>query len=178
MTARGLAWRGDVPAPRGAWVTVRRWLLPVSLAANVFLLAHAAAPMLHPNHRPGFPGMVDHFARNLPSDDALRFRAVLERERPAFEATRRDMDRSRAALSRSIAADPYDPADVRARMSDWQAHLHAMSDRFGDTLLLAMPLLTPEGRARLADAAEHPPPPGPPPPDEPSPGPPRGSRQP
>ena len=149
-------WRGDV---------VRRWALSASLLLNVFLLAHAVAPVLHPTRPRGFDGMVDRFAHNLPPADADRFRTVMDGERPAFDEARRDMDRARADLSRAIARDPYDPDLARARMSEWQAQLHLMSARIGDTLLTAVPLLTPEGRARLADVADHPP--GPPPPDAP-----------
>ena len=151
--------------PRLRWPSLRGWLLTASLLGNVFLLAHAAAPMLHGRREPGFAGLVDHFARALPADDAERFHAVLDPERTHFEAARREMDQSRAELSRAIAQTPYDEALVRMRMAEWQAHLQAMAGRIGATLLTALPVLSPEGRARLADAADHPPgpPPGPPP---------------
>lgn len=159
---------GTQAAPgRGrAFTTGRRWLLPVSLLANVFLLAHAAGPWLRPQRQHGFGGMVEHFAHSLPPGDAERFRAAMERQRPFFDDERRGMDRSRLALSRAIAANPYDPALTRQRMDDWQAHLQAMSGRFGATLLAAIPDLSPEGRARLADAADQPPPGPPAPPAE------------
>lgn len=152
--------------PRVRWPSLRGWLLTASLLANVFLLAHAAAPMLRGRREPGFGGMVEHFARALPPGDAERFHAVVDPEQARFAAAKREMDQSRAELSRAIARSPYDEASVRMRMADWQAHLHAMSSRVGDTLLTAIAVLSPEGRARLADAADHPP--GPPP--GPSPG--------
>ena len=146
------------------WRVVRRWALTGSLLLNAFLLAHAVAPMFHPARPRGFDGMVEHFAHSLPATDADRLRDVLNSQRPAFDSARREMDRARADLSRAMAADPYDPLLARARMSDWQARLNGMSVRIGDTLLAAVPLLSPEGRSRLADVANHPP--GPPPPDE------------
>ena len=136
---------------------VRRWALWVSLAANVFLLALVAAPLLRPHHPPGFAGLVEHLSRSLPPGDAERFRGVLVQERPWYDMARRRMDGSRAELSRAIAASPYDEARVRAAMKDWQASWQEMTDRFGDSLLLAISNLSPDGRARLADAAEHPP---------------------
>ena len=160
MRVSEVRWAAPGWRTRGA---VRRWALSASLLLNVFLIAHAMAPVFHPARPRGFDGMVDHFAHNLPAADADRFRNVLDQERPAFEAQRREMDRARTELSRAIARDPYDPAAARARMSEWQAQLQGMSGRIGDTLLSVAPLLSPEGRAKLADAADHPPgPPAPP----------------
>ena len=158
--------RWAAPARRAPWGAVRRWALMGSLLLNVFLLAPTAAPMLHPAGPHGFDGMVEHFARSLPPADAERLRTAMGNERPGFDAARRDMDRARADLSRAIAADPYDPAVARARMAAWQAQLHGMSDRLGEAMLKVVPLLSPEGRAKLADVADHPP--GPPRPDAPN----------
>ena len=164
MSVSPVSWSQPASLPRRGRLlaTARRLLLPVSLLANVFLLAHAAGPWLRPHRPGGFPGMVEHFSRSLPPDDAERFRVAMDAQRPLFETGRMNADQARAALSRAIAATPYDPQLTRERMTEWQARLHAMSSRFGDTLLAALPTLSPEGRARLADAADHPPPPGPP----------------
>ena len=140
---------------RDPWRTRVLWL---SLAGNLF-----AAPLLgaqfimhRPPGPPGLEGVVDRMARSLPDEDAARFRATLEHERPWYNLARREMDESREQLSRAIAQQPYDEAVVRGRMHDWQARWIETSTRFGDSLLIAFGKLSPEGRTRLAEASLRP----------------------
>ena len=140
---------------RDPWRTRVLWL---SLAGNLF-----AAPLIGAHlimHRsfgpPGLDGAVERMARALPNADAARFRATLDHERPWYDLARRRMDKSRVALSGAIAHEPYDEAAVRARMQEWQARWIETSTRFGDSLLTAIGGLSPEGRARLAEASLHP----------------------
>ena len=133
----------------------RTRLLFASVAGNLFCAALIGAHLLRPARAmPGLDGAVEHMARDLPSDDAERFRAVLARERAWREDARRRMDQARAELSRSIGSTPYDEAAVRARMAALQARRAEASGRFGEVLIVAIGTLSPEGRARLADAAE------------------------
>lgn len=133
----------------------RTRLLFASVAGNLFGAALIGAHLLRPARAmPGLDGAVEHMARDLPTDDAERLRAVLARERAWREDARRRMDEARAELSRSIGSVPYDEAAVRARMAALQARRAEASGRFGEVLIVAIGTLSPEGRARLADAAE------------------------
>ena len=139
---------------REPWRTRVLW---VSLGANLFGAAligtHLATrPVRGP---PGFAGTMERMARDLPPADAARFRAALDRERPWHDMARRRMAEARVELSRSIAGEPYNEAAVREHLREYQARWTEMSGRFGDSLLVAISTLSPEGRAKLAHAAQH-----------------------
>lgn len=140
---------------RDPWRTRVLWL---SLGGNLFAAALIGAhvTMHRPSGPPGLDGAVERMARALPDDDAARFRATLDHERPWYDLARRRMDESRLALSVAIAQEPYDEAAVRTRMHEWQARWIETSSRFGDSLLTAIGGLSPQGRARLAAASLHP----------------------
>lgn len=133
-------------------------LLWASLAANLFLVALVGAHLLHRRPpRPGLEGTVHRLARALPPADADRFRVALERERPRYDRAYAEMDAARAELARAIGRTPYDERQVRDTLRVWQGHWQTVADRFADALLVAAGDLSPEGRARLADAARPPP---------------------
>ncbi len=140
---------------RDPWRTRVLWL---SLAGNLFAGALIAShlAMRRPSGPPGLEGAVERMARSLPAEDAARFRATLDHERPWYDLARRQMDDARARLSQSIAQQPYDEAVVRARMQEWQARWLETSNRFGDSLLSAIGGLSPEGRVKLAEASLRP----------------------
>ena len=98
-------------------------------------------------------------ARDLPPMDADRFRAAMERQRPARETARARMDEARMAMSRAIGRTPYDEAAVRQSMQAWQTAWIEWSNQFGGSMLAALSTLSPDGRARLAEAGRRPPPP-------------------
>ncbi|MGI4950488.1 MAG: periplasmic heavy metal sensor [Janthinobacterium lividum] len=132
------------------WRTRVLWL---SLGANLFLAALAAAPHLMPHRTmgpPGFDGVVERMARNLPGADADLFRRAMDRERPWYDMSRRRLDEARAEIGRSIAQEPYDPSATRAAMTEMQNRLRESSTRFDESLVSALDGLSPEGRARLA----------------------------
>ena len=136
----------------------RNRLLFLSVAGNLFSVAligtHWATR--RPHGPPGLEGAVERMARDLPPVDSTQFRAVLARERPWYDQARRRMDAARADLSRGIAQDPYDEALVRVRMLELQKSWFETSGRFGQSLVLAIGTLSPEGRQRLAHATAHP----------------------
>lgn len=136
----------------------RTRLLFLSLAGNLFSVAligsHVA--MQRPPGSPDLDRVVDRMARSLPPADAAQLRAVLAQERPWYEQSRHGMEEARADLSRAIAQTPYDEPAVRARMQALQTRWVETSGRFGESLLMAIRTLSPEGRAKLANATAHP----------------------
>ncbi len=136
------------------WRTRVLWL---SVAGNMFCAALLLGPLVM--QRPGPPSLeraVERMARDLPAQDSARFLSILAVERPWYEQARHRMELSRVELSRSIARTPYDEAEVRARMLEFQARWLETSSRFGESLLVALATLSPEGRARLADVTQRP----------------------
>jgi len=138
-------------ARRGRW---RQPVLWVSLAANLFFVALLGThSLMRPAQMPpGLDGMVQRLASALPADDAARFRAVMERERPSFAQSHRDMEAARAQLAAAIAAQPFDEPAVGAGLQAFRASWMLGSDRFSTSLLAAVRSLSPDGRARLGAA--------------------------
>ena len=134
----------------------RTRLLFASVAGNLFSAALIGAHLLRPRAAHGLDGVVERMVRDLPAADAERFRAILAREQAWQAKAWHRVNEARAALSRSIGQTPYDEAAVRARMAEFQQRRAESSGRFGDSLVAAIGTLSPEGRARLADAAERP----------------------
>ena len=144
----------------GRW---RQWVLPVSLAVNVFLLTVIAVHEWQRPHGPPNPRrMVEDIAKSLPEADAavLRqtFAAEPELQRDPFKAGADLM----APLRKALRSEPFDPEAFAAEFHKF----HEQRDRFEQALdralLTAVAAMSSEGRRRLAD---HRGPPGPPPND-------------
>lgn len=140
---------------------VRTRLLFVSLAANLFLAGLLGAPLLWgPPHFHGGPeGGVERMAHDLPPPDAERFRAAMALHQPERDRARRSMDDARMSLANTIGSTPYDEVAVRQAMRSWQSAWMDWSDQLGASMLSALASLSPDGRARLAEAGRRPPPP-------------------
>jgi len=135
----------------------RARLLFLSVAANLFAAALIGAHfVLRPPPRPPGPPrpevIIERMARDLPPDDAARFRAATTPRLPQFAAARARMEQARAELARAMAQTPYDEGAVRTAMQAWQAAWLAMSEDLGANMLRALSELSPDGRRRLAEA--------------------------
>ena len=129
----------------------------VSLGLNIFLATLVGAHLLHrPPPRLGAGFLSERLIRELPADDAARVTAAMTRERPRFRASRERLNESRESLARAIAHAPYDPALVGQRLAEFRQRWQEMSDRFSEVLLPVLEELSPEGRAKLASAADRP----------------------
>lgn len=141
----------------------RTRLLFLSVAVNLFtipVIAGGWLPHRHPHPSgPRSEVVIRRMARELPSGDAGRFRAAMERHVPEIETARARMDAARAAMLRTIAASSYDEESVRQAMKSWQAAWMAWSDQLELSMLAALAELSPEGRQKLAEAGLRRPPP-------------------
>ncbi len=134
----------------------RTRLLFLSVAGNLFAVAlvgsHVA--MREPHKPPGSAAIVDHMAREMPPDDAVRFRAIMAQGREQNDLAHTRMEDARRALSRAIGRTPYDEDAVRQAMHDWQQAWLNWSNDLGASLLKAFAGLSPDGRRRLAEAGQ------------------------
>ncbi len=131
----------------------RTRLLWASVALNLFALCLLATPaMWHRHPPPGFPGLVERMARRLPPADAERLRSGLAPEQPWFDQARQDLEQARIASADRIGQTPYDAQATRAALAQVQEQLRAMSARFDGRFADIVGTLSPEGRAKLADA--------------------------
>ena len=131
----------------------RSRVLWLSLAANLFLAALAGAPHLMPRRPPGppgFDGLVERMARQMPDTDADTFRHAMDRERPWYDISRRSLEEARAQIGRSIGQDPFDPVATRTAMTDMQDRLRESSQRFDESLVAALASLSPQARTSLS----------------------------
>lgn len=133
----------------------RTRLLFLSFALNLLLIPIAGARLWtrHPPLTPGLPRtelIIDHMVRDLPADDAARFRGAMEEHLGNIDAARLRMLAARGAMSRAIGRSPYDPAAVQASMRTWQSTWNSWSEELGQGMLAALPNLSEEGRQKLA----------------------------
>jgi uncharacterized membrane protein len=135
----------------------RGYLFGLSVALNVFLVALIAAHLVRPSLAPAAPprggGPLGRLIAQLPPDEADKVRAVLDRERPSYQAARDKVSAAHREVGAAIGRTPYDEAAVRSALADWQASWHEFSTRFNLVFLDAVRTLSDQGRARLADAA-------------------------
>lgn len=99
-----------------------RWLVPalvVSLALNLLVVGMIVADHLRPHHRgrmagPSFSEILPrNFFRELPDARRAEFRAVFQRNRPAFREDRQALRDSALAVADRLSAQPYDDAATR-----------------------------------------------------------------
>jgi uncharacterized membrane protein len=164
------------------WGRIARWLLPISLALNLFFIVVAVRhnPFLHPRP-PGPRDVIGFLKANLSPEDAAimqqafaaHFAAMSEAERE----TQRYPDRIRAALT----AVPFDPEALRAALAEGRARHQKMEENMADALIDAAGRISQDGRSKLAEGQARggfrhrgpPPPDGEPPFGPPGPPPPR-----
>jgi uncharacterized membrane protein len=166
------------------WRKITRWLLPVSLAVNLFfaIVAIRHQPFLHP-HPPGPRDVVGFLKANLSPADAAIMQQSFASHAAALAEVERGNQQFQDKVRSALTATPFDPEQLRGALADGRALHKAMEDSMAGAFVDAASKISPEGRAKLAASQapggfrRHGPPPdgfrGPPPPDgEPPPGPP------
>ena len=133
----------------------RSRLLILSFAVNLLLIPIAGARLWAPRAplTPGLPRteiIIDHMVRDLPPEDAERFRTTMEEHLSDIDSARIRMLTARTALSRAIGRSPYDAALLRDAMRDWQSAWTNWSETLGQAMLASMPSLSAPGREALA----------------------------
>jgi uncharacterized membrane protein len=133
------------------WGKIARWLLPASLALNLFfvVLAFRHHPFLHP-HPPNAGNIVDFMKLNLPPADAEILQKSFDAHKTAMEEARKAgqdfPDKIRAALT----ANPFNPDALTQALKDGQAGHLVMEDAMSSALVDAATKMSPEGRTALA----------------------------
>ena len=133
----------------------RTRLLVLSFALNLLLIPLAGARLWapHPPLTPGLPRteiIIDHMVRDLPPEDAERFRATMEQHLGDIDSARVRMLAARTAMSRAIGRTPYDPVILQDAMRTWQAAWTNWSETLSQAMLEALPALSAPGREALA----------------------------
>lgn len=141
--------------------TIVRWVLPASLAFNVFLgaalfvhlrLDRRHAPPPSPHH------LVEDMTRDLPPADAQMLRQALADSLKQLDAARRAEETLPRQLQDILRREPFDKAAFREQLEQPLAARQTLNQALSD----AIERISPEGRHRLAEW-QPPPPPGHPP---------------
>jgi uncharacterized membrane protein len=130
-----------------------RWLLPISLAVNLFFIVVAVRHhALFHGRPPGPHDVVGYLKDNLPAADAAimqqAFAARAGAMAEAEHAGQRLPDRIRAALT----AQPFDAEALRAALVEGRALHQSLEDGMTAAFVEAAGRMSPEGRAKLAAA--------------------------
>lgn len=162
-----------------ASVSVSRWLLPVSLALNVFLgtvlvVREPGRPHGPPPGGPRGPlGIVEELAADLPPADAVALRNVVAKRAQEIEYRNRVWRGTPERITTVLAAPDYRPEQLRAVLDEGREAHRAMDDAVAESILEAASALSPEGRQVVAKWRPRGPERGGPPPMDGGPPPPR-----
>lgn len=140
-----------------------RWLLPLSLALNVFLGTLAVMhPPFPPRHEPPDPAqIIERIAASLPPADAVILRRVFAAHAADLDRAARDFHAMPDRILALLAAPRLDEDALRAVMAaNREAHTR-LDDTLGLIVVEVVPRLSPEGRAALARFDPRPGPGGP-----------------
>ncbi|RAU22775.1 hypothetical protein CU669_05130 [Paramagnetospirillum kuznetsovii] len=144
----------------------RRWLLPLSLALNVFL---ATVIVMHPRppHRGGPPPpaeIAQRIAETLPPADGAILLDVFATQVALFERSHQMQGEAAGRIRAALGAADFSPDALRAAFDVNRAARSTMDDALSATLIETATRISPEGRARLAKWEPPRPPGGGPPP--------------
>lgn len=146
-----------------AFGSAPRWLLPVSLSANVFLIAMIVVFRM-PHHfgpPPREPGrMVEEMASRLPKADGDILREVFNRHAPQMDGMHAAMRRFHDAIQTVLTAPTFNPEALRAVFAEVRKSRMALDDALESSLIETASKISYGGRKKLGEWT----PPGPPPP--------------
>lgn len=133
-----------------------KWAFAASLALNLLLAgAIAGAVFFGPFHKRPHGGRYSEefglmgFSRTLPPERRDMIRKTLREERPKLRDLRDGVRAARADFARSLTAEPFDKAKVRAAIEGLDAADRRLRTSGVDVFLQSVERLTPEERKSL-----------------------------
>lgn len=138
----------------------RKLALPVSLALNVFLLAHIGGQWAGARE-PGILRLnpqrpIERLAKRLPAPDAALLRDAYRSREASIAAVRNDYAETAGQVLKLMAQPQLDAPALREAVAAMREHRRRMDDLIADTLLAAIEKMPAETRARLANAPKRP----------------------
>jgi uncharacterized membrane protein len=132
-------------------------ILKAALGASLALNLVFAALLFWPDAgRPrGVRGLQARMERVLSGEDRVTFHAVMDANRPRYEAAQKAVRQARPLVGQAIGAEPFSEEALRAAMATNRERWLAFSETFESSLAQATAAISPEGRRRLlADMPE------------------------
>jgi uncharacterized membrane protein len=140
------------------WGKLWRWLLPISLAINVFFFVVAVRhrPFMHP-HPPNAHDIVNYLKANLPAADQVIMEKSFAEHFNALTDARRINPDFANHIRAALIAQPFDVEALKKVLSEGRSQKLTMENALEAAFLEAATKISPEGRAKLADRAlDHP----------------------
>jgi len=140
------------------WITILGAALVVSLALNLFfggvIVGHRFGP------RGGFDWQLtpaglrlgmERVLRALPDNDAKLVRGLFEAQRADITQRFQALQDARKAVGAALKAEPFDPAAFTAAYEAMQARSQELQAAVHGVIKAAIPQLSAEGRAAIAE---------------------------
>ncbi len=146
------------PGPFASWPHWTKLLLVASLAVNLLIAGAAATSYFAPERIERWSGasftqlLPRSFLTELPDERRREFLDTLKSRRDAFRQSRQDMTAAAQRFADALERNPYDEARVNVAIDDFTRLSTEMVD--SGTLMTRQIIqkLTPEERAKLAQA--------------------------
>jgi uncharacterized membrane protein len=132
-----------------------RWLLLGSLALNLFFIGIAAAVAIRAPAPPAWDRdvfvRVERLSVTLPPADADILRGAIDANRATIESLQNKYYAAREAIHETLRQEPFDPAAMRAAMTQTRAARQAFDQTIQGVFAGSAAKMTPAGRKALAD---------------------------
>jgi len=135
-----------------------RWLLLGSLALNLFFIGIAVAMAIRPAPAPAptswHPDVfvrMERIAGTLPAGDAAILRAQIDADRATLTAAQSAWQGDRVNIREVLRQEPFDPAALRAAMTQTRADRQAYDQILQNLFAQAAAKMSHEGRLALAN---------------------------
>ena len=138
-----------------------RWLLIGSLALNVFFICTLGSLALRPYVMPSqqaaterprtAAARIERLAAPLPAADAEKLRVSFRTQEAAAEGARDGLNRALEHLQAALRTQPFDPAQLRAALTEIRTARPVYEQVMADIYLSAATAMSQEGRIKLAD---------------------------
>jgi uncharacterized membrane protein len=133
------------------------FVLAVSLALNClaagYLIGRGAASLPPPPAPSPAAANANGFGerlKQLPAAERQKFHSAMQPERAAIRQAHEDLMQARAHLAQVMAAEPYDPEQMRQAFAEVRAKAETLQSRVQDATAQALAALSAESRRRLA----------------------------
>jgi uncharacterized membrane protein len=138
-----------------------RWLLLISLGLNLFLVGAAGAFALrHYLAQPAagaapvdrsVAARIERLAATLPASDGDILRGEYRATAPTVDGARDAYRRAQDQVRQTLRTEPFQPAAMRAAMSETRSARQAFDQLLQDVIASAAAKMSPAGRNKLAE---------------------------
>src|SRR3954453_18592436 len=138
-----------------------RWLLIGSLALNLFFVGTLVSLAARTYMLPGQPAAterprtaaarIERLAAPLPAVDAEKLRAAFRAREDAAENARDGLNRALEHLQAALRSQSFEPGQLRAALNEIRVARPVYEQVMADIYLAGANVMSPEGRAKLAD---------------------------